>query len=200
MAGDVAKSLLRDPVETKGQRLGRLVDVVGSSEARWNSLYVAEARALGLKRLDQSEVFENRRMQRVRQRVHVLTELDKIVTYRTHCLPRDRIAQSLLSASRINRKQSQPLGNVIVQRARQPGAFILLCGDQASVQVASFVFAAPTFSDVDRYSAQLSGLAIVVKFDPAPCSDPTHGRILRHHTIFRFVLAVAFERSTDCLA
>src|ERR1700733_5028781 len=200
MAGDVAKSLLRDPVETKGQRLGRLVDVVGSSEARWNSLYVAEARALGLKRLDQSEVFENRRMQRVRQRVHVLTELDKIVTYRTHCLPRDRIAQSLLSASRINRKQSQPLGNVIVQRARQPGAFILVSGNQASVQVASFVFAAPALRDVDRYSAQLSGLAILIEFNPPPTRDPTHGGIGRNHSIFRFVLAVAFERRADRVA
>src|ERR1700729_516139 len=104
MAGYVTKRLLRDPVKTKGQGLGRLVDVVGSSEARWNSLYGAKPRALGLQRLDQSEVFENRGRQRVRQRVHVLTELDKIVTYRTHCLPRDRIAQSLLSASRINRK------------------------------------------------------------------------------------------------
>ena len=67
MAGDITKRLLRDPVKTKGQGLGRLVDVVGSSEARWNSLYGAEARALGLKRLDQSEVFENSGMQRVGQ-------------------------------------------------------------------------------------------------------------------------------------
>src|ERR1700733_15485770 len=106
MAGDVAKSLLRDPVETKGQRLGRLADVVGSSEARWNSLYGAEARALGLKRLDQSEIFENSGMQRVGQGVHIFTELDEVVTYRTHTLASDRIAQSLLLLSRINRKQS----------------------------------------------------------------------------------------------
>src|ERR1700722_7730385 len=199
MAGDVTKRLLRDPVKTKGQGLGQLVAVASCSEACWNSLYVAEARALGLKRLDQSEVFENRRMQRVRQRVHVLTELDKIVTYRTHCLPRDRIAQSLLSASRINRKQSQPLGNVIVQRARQPGAFILVSGNQTSIKVASFVFAAPPLRDVDRYSAQLSGLAILIEFDPPPTRDPTYSRIGRNHSIFRFVLAVAFERPADRL-
>ena len=35
-------------------------------------------------------------MQRVGQRVHVLAELDQVVTYRTHRLPGDRIAQSLL--------------------------------------------------------------------------------------------------------
>ena len=45
-------------------------------------------------------------MQRVRQRVHVLTELDKIVTHRTNCLASDGVAQSFLSTSRINRKQS----------------------------------------------------------------------------------------------
>ena len=106
MARDVAKRLLRDPVQTKGQGRGRLVDVVSSSEARWNSLYGAEPRALGLQRLDQSEVFEDSGMQRVGQRVHVLTELDQVVTYRTHRLASDRIAQSLLLLSRINRKQS----------------------------------------------------------------------------------------------
>src|SRR5271155_1650285 len=105
MAGDVTKRLLRDPVKTKGQGLGRLVDVAGRSEARQNSLYGAEARALGLKRLDQSEVFENSGMQRVGQRVHVLTELDQVVTYRTHRLAGDRIAQSLLLATCINREQ-----------------------------------------------------------------------------------------------
>ena len=81
MARDVTKRLLRDPVKTKGQGLGRLVDVASCSEARRNSLYAAKARALGLERLDQSEVFENRRMQRVGQRVHVLAELDQVVTY-----------------------------------------------------------------------------------------------------------------------
>ena len=106
MSRDVAKRLLRDPVQTKGQGCGRLVDVVGSSEARWNSLYGAEPRALGLQRLDQSEVFEDSRMQRVGQRVHVVTELDQVLTYRTHSLASDRIAQSLLSLSRINREQS----------------------------------------------------------------------------------------------
>ncbi len=159
MAGDVAKRLLRHPVQAKGQRPGRLVDVVGSFEARWNSLYRAEPRALGLQRLDQSEVFENRGMQRVRQRVHVLAELHQVVTYRTHRPAGNRIAQSLLPMSRIDRKQSQPLGNVIVERVSQPGAFILVSGDQASVQVARFVFGAPTFSDIDRYTMQLSGLA-----------------------------------------
>ena len=106
MARDVAKRLLRDPVQTKGQGLGRLVDVVSSSEARWNSLHGAEPRALGLQRLDQSEVFEDSRMQRVGQRMHVLTELDQVATYRTHRLASDRIAQSFLLTSRINRKQS----------------------------------------------------------------------------------------------
>ena len=72
--------------------------------------------------------------------MHVLTELDQVVTYRTHRLASDRIAQSLFLLSRIDRKQSQSLGNVIVQRVRQSGAFILVSGDQASVQVASFVF------------------------------------------------------------
>ena len=81
MAGDVTKRLLRDPVKTKGQGLGRLVDVASCSEARRNSLYGAEARALGLQRLDQSEVFENCRMQRVGQSVHILAELDQVVTY-----------------------------------------------------------------------------------------------------------------------
>jgi hypothetical protein len=80
--------------------------LVSSSEARWNSLYGAEPRALGLQRLDQSEVFEDSGMQRVGQRVHVLTELDQVVTYRMHRLASDRIAQSLLLLSRINRKQS----------------------------------------------------------------------------------------------
>ena len=140
MARDVAKRLLRDPVQTKGQGPGRLVDVVSGSESCWNSLYRAEPRALGLQPLDQSEVFEDSGMQRVGQRVHVLTELDQVVTYRTHRLASDRIAQSLLLLSRINREQSQPLGDVIVQRMRQPGAFILVSGDQASVQVASLVF------------------------------------------------------------
>ena len=147
---------------------------VGSStlsvalEARGNSLYGAESRALGLQRLDQSEVFENSGMQRIGQRVHVFTELDQVVTYRTHRLASDRIAQSLLLLSRINRKQSQALGDVIVQRMRQSGALVLVSGDQASVQVASFVFSAPTFSDIDRYGAQLSGLAILIEFNPPP--------------------------------
>ena len=200
MAGDIAKRLLRDPVKTKGQGLGRLVDVAGRSEARWNSLHGAEARALGLKRLDQSEVFENCGMQRVGQRVHVLTELDEVVTYRTHRLASDRIAQSLLLVSRINRKQSQALGNVIVQRARQPGAFILVSGNQASVEIASFIFSLSAFSDIDRYSAQLFGLAILIEFNSPPARDPTHGRIRHHHSVFRFVLAVAFERPADRLA
>src|ERR1700722_8686040 len=99
MAGHVTKRLLRDPVKTKGQGLGRLVDVASCSEARWNSLYGAEARALGLKRLDQSEIFENSGMQRVGQGVHIFTELDEVVTYRTHRLASDRIAQSLLLVS-----------------------------------------------------------------------------------------------------
>ena len=81
MAGDITKRLLRDPVKTKGHGLGRLVDVASRSEARWNSLYAVEARALGLERLDQSEVFENRRMQRVGQGMHVLAELDQVVAY-----------------------------------------------------------------------------------------------------------------------
>ena len=84
MARDVAKRLLRDPVQTKGQGPGRFLDVVSSSEARWNSLCGAEPRALGLQRLDQSEVFEDSGMQRVGKRVHVLTELDQVVTYRMH--------------------------------------------------------------------------------------------------------------------
>ena len=54
MAGDVTKRLLRNPVKTKGQGLGRLVDVASCSEARWNSLHGAEPRALGLERLHQS--------------------------------------------------------------------------------------------------------------------------------------------------
>ena len=87
-----------------------------------------------------------------------------------------------------------------MQRARQPGAFILVSGDQASVQVASFVFSAPAFSDIDRYSAQLFGLAILIEFNSPPTRDPTHGRIRHHHSIFRFVLAVAFERPADRLA
>ncbi len=147
------------------------------SEARWNSLYRAEPRALGLQPLDQSEVFEDGGMQRIGQRVHVLAELDQVVTHRTHRLASDRIAQSLLLLSSIDREQSQPLGDVIVQRMRQPGAFVLVGGDQASVQVASFVFAPPTFRDVDRYSTQLSGLAILIEFNPPPARDPTHGRI-----------------------
>ncbi len=73
MARDVAKRLLRDPVQTKGQGPGRLVDVVSSTEARWNSLYGAEPRALGLQRLDQSEVFEDSGMQRVGERVRAWT-------------------------------------------------------------------------------------------------------------------------------
>ena len=138
-------------------------------------------------------------MQRVGQRVHVLTQLDQIVAYRPHRPASDRIAQSFLLTSRVNRKQSQPLGNVIVQRVRQSGAFIFVSGDQAPIQVASFVFTAPTFSDVDRYSTQLSGLAMLIEFNPPPSRDPAHGRIRRHDSIFRFVLAVAFERSTDRL-
>ena len=140
MARDVAKRLLRDPVQTKGQGPGRLVDVVSSPEARWNSLYGAEPRALGLQRLDQSEVFEDSGMQRIGQGVHVLAQLDQVATYRTHRLASDRIAQSFLLPSRINRKQSQALGDVIVERMRQPCALILVRGDQASVEVASFVF------------------------------------------------------------
>ena len=159
MARDIAKRLLRDPIETKGEGPGRLVDVASRSEARWNSLDGAEPRTLGLQGLDQSEVFEDSGMQRVRERVHVLTKLDQLVTYRSHRLAGDRITQSLFLPSRIDRKQSQSLGNVIVQRVRQSGAFILVSGDQASVQVASFVFSPPTFSDIDRYSTQLPGLA-----------------------------------------
>ena len=93
--------------------------------------------------------------------MHVLTELDQVVTYRTQRLARDRVAQSLFRLSRADRKQSKSLGDVIVQRARQPGAFVFVSGDQASVQVASFVFAAPALRDVDRYSAQLPGLAFL---------------------------------------
>ena len=92
-----------------------------------------EPRALRPERLDQSKVFEDGGMQRVGKRMHVLAELDQVVTYRTHRLASDRIAQSLLLVSRINRKQSEPLGDVVVQRARQPGSFILVSGDQASV-------------------------------------------------------------------
>src|SRR5271165_6320039 len=102
MARDVAKRLLRDPVQTKGQGPDRLVDTLSRSEARRNSLYGAEPRALGLQRLDQSEVFQDSGMQRVGERVHVLTELDQVVTYRTHRLASDRVAQSLLLMPRIN--------------------------------------------------------------------------------------------------
>src|SRR5947209_81357 len=154
MARDVAKRLLRDPVQTKGQSPGRLVDIVGGPESCWNSLYCAESRALGLQPLYQSEIFEDGGVQRVGQRVHVLTELDKVVAHRTHRLASERIAQSFFPPSRINRHQSQPLGHVIVQRMRQPRAFILVRGDQASVQVPSFVFSAPTFREIDRYGAQ----------------------------------------------
>jgi hypothetical protein len=80
---------------------------------------------------------------------------------------------------------------------RQPGAFILVSGDQASVQVASLVFTPPTFGNVDRYSTQLHGLAILVEFNPPPTPDPSHRRIRQHHSIFRFILAVAFERLAD---
>src|ERR1700722_11324775 len=106
MAGDVTKRLLRDPVKTKGQGLGRLVGVACCSEARRNSLYGAKPRALSFQRLHQSEVFEDGGMQRVGQGVHILAELDEVVTYRTHRLASGRIAQSLLLVSRINRKQS----------------------------------------------------------------------------------------------
>ena len=106
MARDVSKRLLCDPVKTEGHGPGRLVDVVSSSEARWNSLYGAEPRALGLQRLDQSEVLENSGMQRLGQGVHIFTELDEVVAYRTHRLASDCIAQSLLLPSRVNRKQS----------------------------------------------------------------------------------------------
>src|SRR5436305_13747981 len=105
MTACVTKSLLPDTVKTNGQSLGPLVDVAGRSEARWNSLNRAEARTLGLERLDQSEVFENSRMQRVGQGVHVFTELDQVVTYRTHRLASDCLAQSLLLVSNIDRKQ-----------------------------------------------------------------------------------------------
>jgi hypothetical protein len=64
-----------------------------------------------------------------------------------------------------------------VQRVRQPGAFIFVSGDQASVQVASFVFSAPTFSDINRYSTQLPGLTILIEFDPPPSREPPLGRI-----------------------
>ena len=138
VARHIAKRLLRDPIEAKREGPGRLADVASRSEARWNSLDGAEPRTLGLQGLDQSEVFEDSGMQRVRERVHVLTKLDQLVTYRSHRLAGDRITQSLFLPSRIDCKQSQSLGNVIVQRVRQSGAFILVSGDQASVQVASF--------------------------------------------------------------
>ena len=79
-------------------------------------------------------------MERVGQRMHILAELDQVATYRTHRLASDRIAQPFLLTSRINRKQSQALGDVIVERVRQSCALILVRGDQASVEVASFVF------------------------------------------------------------
>ena len=120
-------------------------------------------------------------MERVGQRVHVLTELDQVMTYRTHRLASDRIVQSFLLPSRINCKQSQALGDVIVKRMRQSCALILVRGDQASVELASFVFTASTFSDVDRDSTQLPGLAMLIEFNPPPSGDPTHGRIRRHH-------------------
>ena len=106
MARDVAKRLLCDPVQTKGQGLGRLVDVISTPEARRNSLDGAEPRTLGLQGLSQSKVFEDSRMQRVGECVHVLTKLDQVVTYLTHRLASDRIAQSLFLTSRIDGKQS----------------------------------------------------------------------------------------------
>ncbi len=65
MARDVAKGLLGDPIQTKGNGLRRLADALDRSEARWNSLHGSEPRALGLQRLDQSEIFENSRMKRI---------------------------------------------------------------------------------------------------------------------------------------
>src|SRR6185437_10911267 len=200
MAGDVAKRLLSNPVQTKGHGPGRLVDVARSSEARWNSVHGAKSRALGLQRLDQSQVLENSGMKRIGQCVHVLAQLDQVATYRTHRLASRRVAKPFFLPSRIDRKQSQALGDVIVERVRQSCALILMRGDQVSAEIASFVFSVPAFGDVDRYGAQLPGLAVRIEFDPPPRGDPTRGRIPRRHSIFRFVFAVAFDRSADRLA
>src|SRR6185312_4858595 len=124
MAGDVAKRLLSNPVHTKGHGPGRLVDVARSSEARWNSVHGAKSRALGLQRLDQSQVLENSGMKRIGQCVHVLAQLDQVATYRTHRLASRRVAKPFFLPSRIDRKQSQALGDVIVERVRQSCAVI----------------------------------------------------------------------------
>ena len=90
--------------------------------------------ALGLQRFDQAEVFEDGRVQSIRQRMYVLAQPNQALSHRPHCACGGARRFALFAAG-IYRQHRQALGHVVVQLTRKARALLLLRADQPPAQL-----------------------------------------------------------------
>ena len=95
MAHDVAQRLLRHPEEAQRRVRGDLRGYVAGVEVHADGLLPGDAIALHPQRRDQSQIIDHRRMQAIRQRVHVLAQADELWRIVSSAVPRAVAASAL---------------------------------------------------------------------------------------------------------
>src|SRR5262245_60014456 len=145
VARDVTQAFLRDAKQAERHILRQpLGDVAGIRlHAYWRR--ARDALALGLQCFDETQVFEQRRVQAIGQGMHVLAQSHQPLAYRLHCdCASAAIHRMTLRVTGVHGQQCQTLGHIVVQLTRQARALLLLRIDEPAAEVVRGGFRALT--------------------------------------------------------
>src|SRR5271168_1529591 len=149
MTTNISQSLLSDPVDHECHVLWEILRNSLRIDLHLHGLEARDAVTLGLQRLDQTEIIEHGRMQAVRKIVDILAQLRKPRAYQlTHLTRWRQVGTGELGG--VDGQSSEPLGNIIVQLAREPAPLVFMRGDQASAQRLCLSFGAAAASSLPQ--------------------------------------------------
>src|SRR5574338_903879 len=120
MAAGILQRLLGNPEKAKRNLRRRIDEIVFDLHIDRNRFEPGEALALGLQRLDKSEIVEDGRMQPVGQRMDVFAELGQSIANLAHRRIVPRTGAPALRTPGLDGERSQSLRYVVMQLAGEP--------------------------------------------------------------------------------